>query len=169
MRLREYNLEDGEQIDLNKLKANRMPLPDYVNSHRNLPLVCHDAFIRYGGGVLLVTRDNHPHKGELWPFGGRIERGMKTEDSLRAVVKRESGLVLKDINLIGCIRIFAKTDPFGHGMGTDCPAFVYSATGEGDLKLDELHRNPMIVTAADYSEIRGSLHPYVRDFMDIVI
>jgi len=169
MLLREYNIEDGNEVDLNGLKSNRMSLPDYILSHRSLPMPCHDAFIRYQGGILLVTRDNPPHKNELWPFGGRIERGMKTEDSLKTVIKRESGLELEDIALIGCIRIFAGTDPFGHGKGTDCPAFVYSATGKGDLKLDSLHRNPRIITHNAYPKIRSSLHPYVRDFMDLLI
>jgi len=169
MIFREYNLEGGGNVDLSRLRANRMSLPNYSLAHQHLPIVCHDVFIRYGGGVLLVVRDNHPHKGELWPLGGRIERGFSTEDSLRMIVRRESRLELEDISMIGSIRIFAGTDPFSHGKGTDCPAFVYSATGIGKLRLDSLHKDPTIVTPERYDKIRDSLHPYVRDFMDLLI
>lgn len=131
--------------------------------------MCHDVFIQRGKGILLVIRDNHPYKGELWCLGGRFEGGMKTEDSLRVLTRRETNLELEDITFLDTIRMFAQTDPFGHGKGSDTPAVVYFARGKGDLKLNELNKDPMIVTPSEYLRLRDSLHPYIRDFMDISV
>ena len=164
--MKEYFLEAGKKVDLSKMKAGFISQDDYVAAHRNLPIACHDVFIEYKGGILTIIRDNEPMKGERWMIGGRIERGVTTEDSLKAKAKRECGLNLYDLKFLGSARVFNSADPFGHGKGTDCPVFVYFARGKGKLKLGHLHKKPEIVTPRDYASVRESFHPYMRDFMD---
>lgn len=167
--MREYFFENGQVVDLNSLKSPRMSRDSYAASHEGLSIMCHDVFIKYRNGMLLVVRDNHPYKGELWCLGGRVERGMKTKDSLRVLTKREANLELEDITFLDSIRMFAQTDPFGHGRGSDTPIVVYFARGGGNLRLDELHKDQKIVTPSEYPMLRDGLHPYIQDFMDISI
>lgn len=168
--LKEYSFENGRYVDLKQLEAGFVEESIFRQIHPNSAIACHDVFINYQGGILLVTRDNVPAKGILWPIGGRIERGVPIEKSLRRKTKKECGLILTDLEYIDSARHFWETDPFGHGKGTDSPVFVYFAKGEGELRLDNFHKEPRIVKRGDYTEeFRQSLYPYVRDFMDICI
>ena len=118
----------------------------------------------------MVLRKGFPVKDILWGIGGGIERGMLIEDSLRKKVKEECNLELEDIKEIGCARTLFETDPFEHGKGTDTINFIYFARGKGELKLNDLHANPTIITPEQYTEeFKKGLHPYVRDFMDLAI
>lgn len=155
---------------LEKLQAKPMPVGAYKIAHEHLVIACHDVFIEYQKGLLLVTRDNDPVKNILWPVGGRITRGVSIEKSLHAKAKQECNLELKHITFLGCARTLFATDPFGHGHGTDTINFVYLARGQGKLKLDKLHKEPIIVRPENYTQkFRKLLHPYVRDFMDLAM
>ena len=164
--MKEYLIEDGP-VDLQALKANYLLDEDYIKAHAALPICCHDVFVHYRGGILLVERKIHPAKGFLWCIGGRLLRGIPTETSLSRRVKGESNLDLIDIVELGTARLFFKTDPFGHGKGTDTPVWVYGAKGEGDINLDDDHKRSIIVTQNIYtSDFRSRLHPYIQYFMD---
>lgn len=165
--VREYSIENGNEVDLEPLRIGFMEKDDYMFAHANLPIICHDAFINYQGGILLVKRKIVPAKEELWPIGGRIQRGVSTKKSLKDKVSAECGLEIYDIQEMETARHFWETDPFGHGKGTDTPCYVFYAVGVGNLKLDKLHDAPRIVKPENYNEnFRRELHPYVRDFMD---
>ncbi len=165
--MKEYAFDEGKEIEMNFLRAAMMPKESYVAAHQYLPIACHDVFIEYQGGILLVVRDNLPAKDSLWMIGGRIQRGWPILESLKQKVKEECGLEIDHIVEIGTGRTLFNTDPFGHGRGTDTVNWVYFAKGRGAIKLDKLHKRPMIVTPSDYTAaFRKSLHPYVRDFMD---
>jgi len=167
---KDYAHENGKEINLRKLKTNFIEKEDYIKAHQNLPIACHDIFIKYNNGILLVKRKNFPAKGILWPVGGRIQRGILTEESLKEKVKQECNLNIKNINSLGLGRHFFETEPFGHKKGTDTPTIVFFAEGEGELKLDNLHETPEIITKEKYTEkFKKNLHPYVRDFMDVII
>jgi len=133
------------------------------------PRLCHDAFIHYNGGILLVVRDNEPAKGKLWPIGGAMDKFVSEEESLINLVKRESGLDLSDIRYLGKDRMWWKTDPYGGNRGVDDFAFAYFGRGEGEITLDNLHKDPRIVTPKEYGWIRNDLHQYVQTFMDMSI
>lgn len=168
--MKEYFFENGHKIKAEKLRVPHIPPDRYRNIHKEIIRPCHDVFIRYNGGILLVVRKNHPVKDVLWPIGGGVERGMKIEDSLKKKVKEECNLKLRNITEIGSARTLFETDPFGHGKGTDTINFLYLATGSGKLKLNDLHEKPIIVSRKDYTKsFRKTLHPYVRDFMDLVM
>ncbi|MFC1801912.1 NUDIX domain-containing protein [Patescibacteria group bacterium] len=168
--LKEYRHENGDQINTEKLIAPLMPLNNYKNSHRYLVIACHDVFIKYNNGILLTTRTDYPAKDILCPVGGRILKGISTEESLKKKVTEETNLKINNIKYIGVGRTFFKTDPFDHGYGTDTLNLIYFAEGEGTLKLNDSHKNPEFVTLEKYTDdFRKNLHPYVRDYMDIAI
>jgi hypothetical protein len=168
--MKEYLSEYNRKVKLDNLKAPKMSLEEYKLAHKNLVISCHDVLIEYRGGILLVIRNMLPAINTPWPIGGRIERGIPTEESLKMKVKEECNLELYDIKFLGCARQFFETDPFGHGKGTDSMALMYFGKGIGELKLNSLHKNPRIITTKDYTaEFRKKLHPYVRDFMDLVM
>jgi hypothetical protein len=163
--MQETTTESGK-IDVKKLQVPLMPLSDYRKSHENLVIACHDVFMEYDGGILLVVRDNVPAKGFLWPIGGRIEKGVPILESLKKKVKAESNLSISNIKELGSARTLFATDPFGHGKGTDTLNIAFFAKASGKVKLDGLHKDPTIVKPKDYAKLRDSLHPYVREFMD---
>lgn len=167
--MNEYLIDQGKKVSLNKLKVGLMSKKEYSLAHQNLVIACHDIVIEYQGGLLLVTRDNLPAKGQLWPIGGRILRGISVIDSLRKKVKEECNLELKEIKELGWARTCFNTDPFGHDRGTDTIAVMFYGKGKGQLKLDGLHKNPRIIRPAEYIKLRATLHPYVQEMMDKAI
>ena len=167
---KDYAYENDKKVDLEKLKAGFIEEEDYIKAHKNLPIVCHDVFIKYENGIVFVKRNNFPAKNIPWILGGRIQRGVPLEESLKQTIKKECGLDLKNIQILGMGRHFWETNPFEHEKGTDTPTLAFFAEGEGELKLDDLHEKPEIITKEKYTgEFRKVLHPYIRDFMDIVV
>ncbi len=168
--MREYYCETVTANTLADLQSPFMPLNTYSQAHEGLVIPCHDVFIVYQGAVLLIVRDNHPAKDILWPIGGRIQRGVTTEQSLFDKVKAECQLSINHIQLIGTARTYFSTEPFGHGRGTDTLNLVYMAKGEGKIKLDGMHSHPVLVKPSDYTPtFKEKLSPYIRDFMEVVM
>jgi len=167
---KDYAYENGKEIDLEKLKTTFIEEEDYVKAHKSLPIMCHDIFIKYKEGIVFVRRHNFPAKDVPWVLGGRLQRGIPLEESIKQKIKQECGLDIKNIKALGFGRHLFQTDPFGHGKGTDTPCLIFFAEGEGKLKLDNLHEKPEIITKEKYTEeFRKELHPYLRDFMDLVV
>lgn len=161
-------IESG--MDLQKAPADLLSRDVYEQAHQRMVIPCHDAFILYQGGILLVKRDNFPAKNILWGMGGRVERGLSMEESLRRKVKVECNLELESIEKIGTARTFWATDPFGHGHGTDTINQVYFGVGKGELQLDDLHKDSVILTPSTYANrFRVQLHPCVQDFVDQIM
>ncbi len=168
--MKEYSFENNHEIDINNLKGHFIPREEYGYIHENTIRSCHDVFIEYEGGILFVKRKDFPVKGIPWVLGGGIQRGIYVINSLKNKVREECNLQLEDIKELGSARTFFETDPFGHSKGTDTINFVYFARGRGRLELNKDHYDPFIVSPEKYTEeFRQSLHPYVRDFMDIAI
>ena len=164
--IKEYHFENSHEFDISQLLTARMSKNDYVLAHQSLPMPCHDIMIEYNGGALLVMRKIHPVKDLLWCIGGRVERGLTTEDSLRKKVKEESNLDLENITYLGCARTFWETDPFGHGKGTDTINLMFFGRGKGDLKLDDLQHSSTIIRPGEYNPtFKASLHPYIQDML----
>ena len=164
----EFNFEKEEFVNIDDLRAPLMPTEIYSEAHKGLPIVCHDIVIEHNGGALLVNRDIHPAKDIYWCIGGRVSRGMTTEDSLRAKVRKESGLELEDLAYLGAARTFFKTAPFDHGKGTDTINLMFFGRGKGELKLNYENSAQLIVRLEDYKpEFRATLHPYIQNMMDM--
>ncbi len=163
--IKEYYNDMPMEGTLGNITSSQIPREDYVKTHEGMILLCHDAFIGYDKGILLVTRKREPAKDYIWSLGGRVSRGVPLEQSLKDKIKLESGLVLKELTFLGEERTIFDNDPFGHGRGTDTFNLAYFARAEGDLVLDGDHRNPRIVKKSDYEELATALHPYVRRFL----
>lgn len=168
--MKEYKFENGHEVDSNRLREPFIPKEEYKNIHGRIIRFCHDVFIQYNDGILLVIRKEQPVSGIPWIMGGGVERGVSIEESLKHKVKEECNLELENIKELGCARTFYETSPFDNNKGTDTFNVVYFAKGKGELKLNPDHSNPMIISPEKYTEeFRKNLHPYVRDFMDLAI
>ena len=168
MELKEYNTEDGESVDLETLKSELMSKEDYIKTHKSKVLLCHDIFIEINEGILVVNRDNFPAKDILWCMGGAVNRGMRIEDSMKKKTIEECGLEIHNLEIIGYAKTAFNTDPFGHGKGTDTFSIVFFARSDGEITLDNLHSDPLIITPKKYTkEFRSTLHPFMKDHMDI--
>ena len=168
MEYKEYAFEEDKEVNIAKLMAGRrMSLESYAEAHKNLPILCHDVLIEYHGGVFLLVRDNLPAVGVMWPVGGRVLRGVNLSDSLAIKVREECGLEIENVRLMNVARTYFRTDPFGHGKGTDTINFMFVARGKGEIKLDKLHKDSKIIKREDFNAVRKSLHPYVRDYLQM--
>jgi ADP-ribose pyrophosphatase YjhB (NUDIX family) len=164
---KEY-IEEG--VEFSALQTGMMPLKEFQLAHQGLTLFCHDIFVEYQGGILLVIRDNEPARDVLWPLGGRVMRGMDVMESARRKVKEESDLDLTVTRIMGMCRTYFRTDPFRHGHGTDSVNAVLYGKGEGKLKLDHLHLIPSIIKPADCTEeFMKGLPQYVRDYLEVAM
>ncbi len=165
--MKEYTIENGSVVELPPIQASSLNREDYSQAHEYLPIPCHDVVIEHNGKLLLVVRDNFPAKDEYWVIGGRIQRGIPILESLRKKVKAECGLTIHQIDELFSARTFFRTDPFGHGKGTDTVQWAFFARGKGTLKLDHLHKKPTFIGIKEYTPaFRQKLHPYIRDLMD---
>ncbi len=170
MKYSEYN-EEGN--DLKNLETNFIPGSLYEQIHENSIIVCHDVFIactyKNVSGLLLVKRLNEPAKDIYWPIGGRIQRGIPAEESLKRKTEAECGLEIDNIHYLGVSRTYFNGEPFGHNHGTDTLNLVYFAEGKGELILDNLHSSPIFITKKDYLENKYDFVPYVDDYLKIII
>jgi hypothetical protein len=170
----EFDTESGKDVDMDKLVVpTRQPDGSFTISdddfsaiHRNTIIPTADALIRYGGGLLLMRRKDKPLQGELCFAGGRIQRGVPLEQSLRQQVKSETGLDFRGLTLLHHGRTLMREDPLGHGKGTDTAGPVFLGVSKGDVKLDKDHDSVMIVRHDNYGSIRDGLAPIARRAMD---
>lgn len=96
--MKHYAIEDNAPVDLKKMKQDGlMPENEYRSANANLILACHDVFIKYADGILLVKRRTKPAINTWWPLGGRILKGFSNEESLSKRIKSECGLELTNI------------------------------------------------------------------------
>jgi mannose-6-phosphate isomerase-like protein (cupin superfamily) len=165
--MKEFWEEDGQPVDLERLVRLFVPSERFQGIHPEVPIPCHDVAIEYHGGILLVRRKQFPLKDQLCVIGGGVRRGVPIEESLRMKVRDETGLSLSDIAYLGQTRTFWQTDPFGHGYGTDNPNALFYARGQGELNLDALHEEPVIVDKEKYLGMRAQLHPFVQYILDL--
>lgn len=148
-----------------RLQSERLNDKNYHLVHASTVISCADVFVLYDNrAVVLARRKVEPAKGQLWTFGGRLRRGVLTEDFLAEIVKKESGIkiVKKSLELIGVSRTMFATDPFGHGKGTDTSNLAYFAIGRGKINLDPNHRDYLFITLDNFSKYRQKMNPYVR-------
>lgn len=88
MDYKEFFVEERDRVDLENLVARHIPKDQYISAHKNTIIVCADVLIYYNWGYLLVQRDNVPAKGELWPIGGRLQRGISVEEGIEKSKRR---------------------------------------------------------------------------------
>jgi len=90
------------------------------------PLLTVDIIIRYGGGIVLIERKNHP-PGWALP-GGFVDVGESVEEAAVREAKEETSL---DVTLAGQFHVYSRPDrdPRFHTASV-----VFLGTGAGALK-----------------------------------
>jgi hypothetical protein len=170
------------KTDLPSLQYHGRGEPVYANGRQVMVRACHDGLIsclgEKGRGIVLVMRDAEPARGYLWALGGFYNRGVETSESFVSRIQQESGLTVepKSLRVLGHGRFMWNTTPhkmakeLGLPLGIDDTGMLFYGEGNGELKLDFLHKNPVIVTPEMYTlSFRDSLHPYIQLGMDRVI
>lgn len=104
--------------------------------------------------------------GHLWFLGGRILRGVPIVESLTKKIVAESGIVTSQHEFLYLGRTCFPTDPFGHGKGTDTVNLTYICTGEGDVNLDNLHSDPVVVTQHNFDTFKPRMSAYVIEVLE---
>ncbi len=161
----EYYAENFAVVDEKKLRQPRIPNEEFERIHKNSVIVTHDVAIWYQNGFLLLERGNNPARGELWPVGGRIERGVPVEESLQKKAREECGLIIYNGGFLGMGRTFFETEPFGHGCGTDTINMMFYAEGAGEIKIDSNHKRYKIFSVEEILSGRQQFHPYVKQIL----
>jgi hypothetical protein len=153
-------------LNPSNLEVDFIAQENYEMIHENTIIVCHDVLIKcnYNNslGYLLVKRLKQPAMGVYWPIGGRILRGIPTEESLKRKAYQECNLTLENITYTGSARTLFTSEPFNHNKGTDTLNLIFIADGRGDMKLNNLHNDPILVTQETYQTIKTTLDPYVQ-------
>ena len=158
--------------------------PGFVNDEQYhaargvLVRTCADGLLAYKNqkdemGILLITRNGHPAKDQLWSIGGGIPRGIiGAREALKANAQRETNLDLSDIVYLGSADMAWATRPQETsvgGKGIRDFGLMYYAVGNGELQFRELDNNPLIVTPEMWEQKPGTLadlHPYVGENLD---
>ena len=146
---------------------------DYVDSelyqdlHKSVSITCQDITINYQREILLLKRDNEPAKGEWWPVGGRLLRGVKGIEAIKKLVKREIGLEISEIKFLGTARTLFDTSPFNHNSGTDTVNILYFAEAKEKIRLDRLHEDFLLITPEEYIKKREEFNEYTKYLVDL--
>ncbi len=162
---------DPKDLGLDKLKPLILDANSHVLSGSPLVIACHDAFIEYNGGILLVKGNAPTYKGCFGPVSSEIKKGLHIETSLRKTIKDDVNLEVEHINSLGVSRMFFEEEPFGSGNISDTIRFAYFGKGSGDLRLNnKSYSTYTIIQPKNYNDsLRLSLHPYVKDLMEFAI
>ncbi len=174
MLVKEYKMKEGKSsFDLSALQVGYVGNKRYNSARNTLVRTCIDVFLRVKSsekedGILLVERLVEPAKGILWSIGGGVRRGLPFYESLKYLVKRESGLEIKkgSIERIDDGRFFFKKNPIGMKGGVDDFTLAFYAVSKGKIKLDELHTNPLIVSKKNLGKFKKRLHPFIKDNLE---
>lgn len=173
------NIEPG--TDTHKLEYHGRGESVYADGRQVMVRACHDAIVGYRNkegkkGGILIRRMAEPANGYLWCLGGFIDRGIPTEKSLARRIKSESGLEIDNPLLLTVERFMWGTTPNslakekGLPLGIDDLGILFYCEGKGNLNLDKLHEEPLIVTPEMYTPLfRNQLHPYIQRGMDLSI
>jgi len=143
-----------------------VPEKNYITIRKYSLRHCHDAIIYIPeiDKIVLAIRGQEPAKGFLWPFGGGQKIGFSMKESLRKLIKKESGLEIFEEEFIGHpVDHFWSKGPYGesvHDVGT-----YFTAKGKGEINPDKLH-SVKLISDIDYETRRNELPHWTRAGMD---
>lgn len=116
-----------------------IPLNQYIEILRILPIFCVDVVVRNSRGkYLLLKRTNEPKKGQWWVIGGRVNKGETMEDAAIRKVKEEIGSRVKNLCPIGYFELVNGKNPFGVSFKYHSLSVVFSTVIDDKtaIKLD---------------------------------
>ncbi|MBI2498957.1 NUDIX hydrolase [Candidatus Woesearchaeota archaeon] len=152
-------------------KYQRISRELYSEIHRLMPLVCVDGYVMTKNGVLLVKRKEEPAKDLWWPLGGRRPRGSKSDDAIKVIARRETGLDVEIVAKLGVEDTLFDTEPewLNHGEGTDTTNTVYAlrlVNPTLELDFDRTISGARIITVEEYfQKEKGTFHSYVDEYL----
>ena len=176
-----YFEPEGTNFSREDLDPGPVSDTDYLAARRYLVRTCVDALLACENdsgdkGILLITRNGNPAKGQLWPIGGGIRRGIfGSKNALRFNAQREAGVGLDDIVYLGSVDFAWATTPGEMpetGKGIRDVGLMYFAEAIGDLSFRNLDNNPLIVTPEMWERKEGklaNLHQYVDENLDMAM
>ncbi|MEK6951971.1 MAG: NUDIX domain-containing protein [Nanoarchaeota archaeon] len=105
----------------NPIAYERVSADVFKEHHQLFPHFCVDGFLMLPNGVLLVKRRENPARGLWWPIGGKVPRELGSDDAIKKIAKRESGLDVEIVSRLGWDDTFFDDSPewMGHDKGTD--------------------------------------------------
>ncbi len=127
---------------------------DQYNKIKTLnPIPTVDLLVTHKDRLLLMLRNNKPAKDQWFTPGGRILKDEPLEETVKRVLKEETGLHPTTITQISTI---SHIWPQAHTVTT-----IYKVqVGTDEVKMNEEHR--------DYKWVKeppGRLHPYVKEMI----
>ena len=160
-----------DNVGRDQMEAGFMPGDLYEQTHASTVICCHDAIVwQEGRGLLLIKRKMEPVKNHWWVAGGRLQRGVPVEESLRNRVREESGMILEELTFLYLGRTCFPTDPFGHGRGSDTLNLTYVARSSNkEVCIDETHTDYMWVNVDNMDEKRAHLCPYILHIVEMAL
>ena len=69
----------------------------------SMPILCVDVLLTFEGKFLLVKRNESPLKNIFWVPGGRVFHKEKLKDALSRILRRETGVNLKETDNVTSI------------------------------------------------------------------
>lgn len=109
---------------------------EYNSIYSKVPRVCIDLVIKSGGGVLLTKRTTPPYKGK-WNFpGGRIRFRENFKKAANRIAKREIGVSVKLIKLLGCMEFLMEVQ---NGCKRHTVSLVFEAVPNKEPNGETFH------------------------------
>jgi colanic acid biosynthesis protein WcaH len=112
-----------------------LPLEQYKEFHRLMPILCVDVVLVHGNSFLLLKRKNAPACGEWWLPGGRVLRDELLADAAKRKIREETGLESKEPEMLGADETLFPDGPFGWSTHTVNIVFRADAV-KGEAKVD---------------------------------
>jgi colanic acid biosynthesis protein WcaH len=115
---------------------NFIPLPDYKNIIKSVPILCVDVIAQNSvGEYLLLKRANEPLKNIWWVIGGRVHKGELMIQAAIRKVKEETSLNIKNLNLMGYYEEIFDKNSFNINSKLHTVSIVYSTVINSDQKI----------------------------------
>lgn len=150
------------KIFKNKIKK-KIPSALYKKIQRFIPVTCVDLIVTSGQQFLLVKRRYPPEEGRWFFPGGRILKNELAKETAKRKLKKETGLIGSQFNLIGFYEYLSEDSRFkGINTHTPCLVFIARVNRKKKVKLDF-----QSLDFKWFSKIEKDFHPYLKKFLKI--
>ena len=118
---------------INKSKQDYPLSPEEFDAiYSKVPRLTVEIIIKSGKGVLLTLRNIEPCKGQWHLPGGTVFFGEKLTDAVARVAKRELGIIVADMRMIGYIEY-----PSHYEHSLDSPVGIaFEVEFDGDIHIN---------------------------------
>jgi len=96
------------------MNIQKLPVSEFRAIYNRVPRLCIDLIIEKESKVLLIERTIDPGRGQWHLPGGTVLLGESILMAAERIVKEETGLVVKKIDLLGVMEFSKSENPFFH-------------------------------------------------------